>query len=65
MREPVVKIEYQLSESEYLTATRLLFFQSREAIVRMGVICVLALMSAFVMNLIVADMSMLLCSSSS
>jgi len=60
MREPVVKIEYQLSESEYLTATRLLFFQSREAIVRMGVICVLALMSAFVMNLIVADMSMLL-----
>jgi|SRR4030095_399017 YcxB-like protein len=60
MSEPVVKIEYQLSESEYLTATRLFFFQSREAIVRMGVICVLALMSAFLMNLVVADMSMLL-----
>lgn len=60
MSESAVKIEYQLSESEYLAATRLLFFQSREAIVRMVVICVLALMSAFLMNLIVADMSMLL-----
>ncbi|HSE30227.1 MAG TPA: YcxB family protein [Pyrinomonadaceae bacterium] len=60
MSESAVKIEYQLSESEYLAATRLFFFQSREAIIRMGVICMLALMSAFLMNIVVADMSMLL-----
>lgn len=60
MSEAAVKIEYQLSESEYLAATRLFFFQSREAIIRMGVICMLALMSAFLMNIVVADMSMLL-----
>lgn len=58
MSEPV-KIEYQLSESEYLAATRLFFFQSRDSLIRMGAFCVLALIGAFLMNMIVADMFVL------
>ena len=55
-----LKIEYQLSESEYLAATRLLFFQSKETMIRMVVFGVLALVGAIIMNMIVADMNMLL-----
>jgi hypothetical protein len=59
MNESAIKIEYQLSESEYLSATRLFFFQSRDALIRMSAFCVLALMGAFLMNMIVADMFVL------
>src|SRR4029453_17900333 len=56
MSESVVKIEYQLSESEYLAVNRLVFFQSREGLIRMGVFCALALLGAFLMNMILVDM---------
>jgi len=56
MSEPVVKIEYQLTESEYLAVNRLVFFQSREGLIRMGVFCALALLGAFLMNMILVDM---------
>lgn len=55
-----LKIEYQLSESEYLTATRLLFFQAKETMIRMVVVCVFAVIAAIVMNMIFADMTTLL-----
>jgi len=59
MSEQRMRIECQLSEAEYLVATRLLFFQSREVIVRMVVFCFLALFGALLMNMIVADMGLL------
>jgi hypothetical protein len=60
MSEPVVKIEYQLSESEYLAATRLLYLQSKETMIRMAVFCAFAVFAAIVMNIVFADMTTLL-----
>src|SRR5262245_35567900 len=60
MTEPV-KIEYQLSEAEYLAATRLLFIQSKETVIRMVVFCLFAVFAAVVMNIIIdADVTTLM-----
>ena len=56
MTESKIAIEYQLTEPEYLAATRLLFFQSRQGMIRLVVVCALALVAALMMSMFLADM---------
>src|SRR5512138_2598369 len=60
MTDSKITVEYQMSEAEYLAATRLLFFQSRQGMVRLVVVCVLALVAALLMSMLLADMFALL-----
>ena len=46
MSESEIKIEFQLTEAEYLAATRLYYFRSRNLLMRMIVFAVLALIGA-------------------
>lgn len=56
MTESKMTIEYQLTEPEYLAATRLLFFQSRQGMIRLVVVCALSLVAALMMTMFLADM---------
>jgi len=56
MTDSKITLEYQMSETEYLAATRLLFFNTRQGIIRLVVVCVLALVVALMMSMLLADM---------
>jgi hypothetical protein len=52
MSESEIKIEFQLTEAEYLAATRLYYFRSRNLLMRMIVFAVLALIVAGMISLL-------------
>jgi hypothetical protein len=52
MSESEIKIEFQLTEAEYLAATRLYYFRSRNLLMRMFVFAVLALIVAGMISLL-------------
>src|SRR6476659_1782570 len=56
MTDSKITLEYQMSETEYLAATRRLFFNTRQGMIRLVVVCVLALMVAFLMSMLLVDM---------
>jgi len=56
MTDSKITLEYQMSEPEYLAATRLLFFNTKHGMIRLVVICVLALIVALMMSMLLADM---------
>jgi hypothetical protein len=56
MTDSKITLEYQMSEAEYLAATRLLFFQTKQGMLRLVVVCVLALVAALMMSMFLADM---------
>ena len=52
----LVKIEYELTESEYLAATRIYFFKSREVLIRTIVFCLFILLAALIIGVLTLEL---------
>lgn len=56
MEKSIVTVEFQLTEAEYLAATRLYFLNLREVLVRLTVFCLFLLAGAVIMSVFVVEL---------
>ena len=56
MEQSTVTVEFQLTEAEYLAATRLYFLKLKEVLVRLIVFCLLLLTGTVIMSLFVVEL---------